>query len=80
MFEYWRTKEGELIQVIDMETSHIENCIRAIENGKINFEIGGTFLGDIWYEDGQEESEKWLEIFRNELKFRKYYERKKEEI
>lgn len=76
MFEYWRTKEGEHIQVIDMETTHIENCIRAIESGKLNFETGGgTSCGDMWYEDGQEESEKWLEIFRNELKFRRIYNR-----
>ncbi len=63
MFEYWRTKDGEFIQVIDMETSHIENCIKAIENGKITLSITG------------DEECSWLRIFRNELKFRKYYER-----
>ena len=78
MFEYWRTKDGEHIQVIDMETTHIENCIRAIKSGKLNFERYGTSCGDMWYEGGWESNEKWLEIFRNELKFRKYYERKEE--
>ena len=31
----WLTAEGEVMQIKNMETSHIRNCIRLIEQGKI---------------------------------------------
>lgn len=29
--KYWKTKTGEKIAIKDMETSHIENCIRMLK-------------------------------------------------
>lgn len=33
--KYWVTKNGDKIKIEDMETSHIENCIRCLQEGKV---------------------------------------------
>jgi len=33
--KYWKTADGKKLRIVDMETSHIENCIRML-NGNIN--------------------------------------------
>lgn len=42
----WTTQNDTRIKVKDMTTQHIKNCIRCIEEGKINFIIN---MG--WAED-----------------------------
>lgn len=45
----WTTKYGEEIEIKDMETDHIKNCIRLLENGHMMTEcidIGYTCDGD----------------------------------
>lgn len=40
MKHYWETKEGEKIEISQMETSHIENCIKLLErNAKRGVEV-----------------------------------------
>lgn len=33
--KHWCTNRGEWLKIKNMETSHIRNCIRLIENGKL---------------------------------------------
>ena len=37
MEEKWKIQNGSEIKVKDMTTQHILNCIRSIEEGRINF-------------------------------------------
>lgn len=41
--KYWITKEGDEIKISEMATSHIKNCLKAIEDGRID-------LGEAYYE------------------------------
>lgn len=74
MEEIWTTKDYRQIKVKDMTTKHIQNTIRAIEEGRILFKIN---LG--WFEDNDfqiidedtEKKEHWLDIFYKELERRK---------
>ena len=33
----WRTKDGRILKVEEMETGHIENCIRMLERNNVPF-------------------------------------------
>lgn len=33
--KYWKTQNGETLLIKDMKTSHIKNCLKAIEDGKV---------------------------------------------
>ena len=71
----WKTKDGKQIEVEEMTTSHIINCINCIENGKIQFVINMGWSKDNDYQEFDEDIDKketWLKVFRNELKRRKY--------
>jgi hypothetical protein len=35
--KYWITKEGSQLKISEMATSHIHNCLKAIEDGRIDF-------------------------------------------
>jgi len=71
----WTTQSGDEISVNDMETSHIENCIRYLQR---KIDIGDTIqvVGDVsgdaedrWADeiDATPELEEWIEVFRKEL-------------
>lgn len=34
VFEEWLTKEGEVLKICNMRTSHIQNCIKLIDERK----------------------------------------------
>ena len=77
--KYWTTNTGEELLIKDMETSHIENCIRFIEkkikNGDTTKLIGGGNTDDtdgMWAEeiDITEELEEYVDTFKKELKGR----------
>lgn len=53
----WQQKDGKQIQVMDMETSHIRNCIRMLER-----QVQKYGIDDI--------KEGWLFRFRSELQKR----------
>lgn len=75
MKHLWETKDGKQIEVEEMTTSHIINCINCIENGKIQFVINMGWSKDNDYQEFDEDIDKkenWLKVFRNELKRRKY--------
>ena len=55
----WETKDGTLIPVSDMSTNHIQRCIFCIKKYKFRYEWIVSF--------GKE----WLEIFEDELTFRR---------
>lgn len=54
--EYWTTQSGETLRIRDMKTSHIKNCIKAIQRG----DIIGT------------ETDEYVAEFEEELAFREY--------
>lgn len=75
MEETWITNNGSKIKVKDMKTSHIQNCIKCIEEGRINFIINMGWATDNDYQEFDEdifEKEKWINIFKEELKRRHY--------
>ena len=57
----WTTKcslgciVGDKINVKDMTTSHIQNCIKCLEDGRISFDFGSSI------------NEEWIEVFKKEL-------------
>jgi len=82
MDEIWETRDGSKIKVKDMTTQHILNCIRCIEDGRINFIINMGWASDNDYQEfgeDTEEKERWIKIFNKELEKRKEYICKKEE-
>lgn len=41
----WTTKDGKILKIVDMETTHIENCIKMLENQIEELEdIGEDFI------------------------------------
>lgn len=74
--EYWKTKNGNKIKIKDMTTEHIKNCIKAIQEGRIqvckNIDIGYTGDGDgdgiiyQWVDYGRD----YIRAFEEELKKR----------
>jgi DNA topoisomerase IB len=85
MVNTWKRKDGTLIDVKEMETSHIENCLAMLKKrnyvSKATFEFYLTCSGPDgemaqWaFEQEQEEilskyPSKWIDIFEEELKRR----------
>lgn len=35
---YWTTKEGTTLRIKDMETSHIQNCLKMLNSEPVTFE------------------------------------------
>ncbi len=73
MEEVWTTQNDTKIKVKDMTIQHIRNCIRCLEEGRINFIINMGWAEDNDYQEfdeDTEEKERWLRIFDNELKRR----------
>lgn len=67
------TKDGKKIDIKDMETSHIKNCIKAIKEWRImNDYIDWTYWStaeecDAWYVDRSIDRRKVLDEFEKEL-------------
>lgn len=72
----WETKEGKEINIKDMTTQHIKNCIKAIKEDRIqvgeNIGVGYTGDGDgdgiiyQWVDYGKD----YIRAFEEELKNR----------
>lgn len=80
MEHIWTTQNGTKIKVKDMTTQHIKNCIRCIEEGRINFIINMGWAEDNdyqMYDEDTEEKERWIKIFRDELERRSEYAKKR---
>ncbi|MFR8144773.1 MAG: hypothetical protein ACLU84_06835 [Clostridia bacterium] len=70
----WTTQNGDEIKVKDMTSQHILNCIKCIEEGRINFIINMGWAEENDYQEFDEDTERkeqWIKIFNNELKRRK---------
>lgn len=70
MENIWTCKNGKKINVKDMTTEHIENCINALEEGRINFIINLGYLEDNdcqIFEEDEEKKNRWIKIFKEEL-------------
>ena len=73
MEEIWTTQNGDKIKVKDMTTQHIRNCIKCIEDGRIDFVINMGWAEDNDYQEideDTEEKERWINIFKTELERR----------
>lgn len=66
----WTTKNGEDLVISSMLTSHIENCIKYLENNPISYG-GGVDADDIYFEEDLELTNKYITAFKKELKNRK---------
>lgn len=73
----WTTKNGDEIEVKDMTTQHIKNCIKAIKEERITIgeivDVGYTCDGDgdgIIY-DWLDNGDIYIKAFEEELKRRK---------
>ena len=64
---WWKCKDGSVVNVEDMETSHIQNCIKMLKTKK---------TGKIWIERFEKELER-RENFKRDL--RRYLEEIQEE-
>ena len=72
----WTTKNGDKIEIKDMTTQHIKNCIKAIKEKRIiigtNIDVGYTGDGDgdgiiyQWLDSG----DYYVKAFEEELKRR----------
>lgn len=72
----WKTKEGKELNIKDMTTQHIKNCIKAIQEDRIQvgetIDIGYTGDGDgdgimyQWIDYGKD----YIRAFEEELKNR----------
>lgn len=77
MITKWRTKNGTEIEIKNMTTNHIKNCIKAIKEERIvigeNIDVGYTCDGDgdgityAWLDNG----DIYIRAFEEELKRRK---------
>lgn len=79
----WTTKNGDEIEVRDMTTQHIKNCIKAIKEKRIvigkNVDVGYTCDGDgdgIIY-DWLDNGDIYIKAFEEELKRRNEWGKKK---
>lgn len=73
MEKIWTMQNGNKINVKDMTIQHIKNCIRCIEDGRINFIINMGWAEDndyIEYDEDIQQKEKWIKIFKDELEKR----------
>ena len=72
----WKTKNGEDISIKDMTTQHIKNCIKAIEEERIQIgetiDLGytGDGCGDGIIYDFIDYSKDYIQAFKEELKNR----------
>jgi len=72
----WKTKEGKELNIKDMTTQHIKNCIKAIQEDRIqvgeSIDVGYTGDGDgdgivyQWIDYGKD----YIKAFEEELKNR----------
>lgn len=74
LYDVWTMKDGSEIEVKDMKTSHIHNCIKILErtHPEMPFMLGdeAEYYAEIEYENQVENTQTWLEIFKDELKSR----------
>jgi hypothetical protein len=80
-YKVWTLKDGRQVKIEQMTSSHIENCIRALKENRINKiidlkaleEIGwgldDDYIEDIEMEDTEWKSN-WINAFKEELKRR----------
>jgi len=81
--EYWITQTGEKLKVREMETSHIENCIKMLKRALDTQPEPAVYMGDSDYasdavdqenrhnENLAEELKSNIDSFKRELKRRK---------
>ena len=72
--KYWKTKDGKKLKITEMETSHIENCIKMLERNKSNIltELDmatehGYYLTASIIAEVDEKWEDAIKSFKNEL-------------
>lgn len=75
----WTTRDGTKIRLPDMETSHIENCIKMLRSQIIDTwavhgdepKYGAGGYNDHVMHEHNERIEETIDIFKTELEFRK---------
>lgn len=73
MNKIWITREGKKIDVKNMSTQHILNCIKALEENRINFYVSLGYFEDNDFQMFDEDEERkinWIKTFENELRNR----------
>lgn len=68
--KYWMTKDGRNLLIKDMDTIHIENCIKYLEKNPITFGCGGPDPEDMYYDTDFELTDEYIQAFKDELKGR----------
>ena len=67
----WITKDGTELNIKDMETSHIKNCIKYLESQEIPVV---HYMGDCHVGDIIEDTDAYIVAFEKELKIREEVE------
>lgn len=57
---FWTTRDGKRLNVMDMETSHIKNCIRMLERTIDSYPGEQVYMGDSYNAEQAVESENRL--------------------
>jgi len=67
----WRTQKGEWLKISEMKTSHIENCIKYLEENPIVYSASYDLFGndhDICFDDTKTDA--YIAAFEKELQKR----------
>ena len=70
-YPIWKTKDGQRLKIKEMQTSHIENCIRCLKNGSVTVTKKPCAISDPYGETIVDYSKDYIEAFQNELRRRK---------
>ena len=73
----WETKDGEILEIKNMSTSHIMHCVKMLEKSNSTRIVDEVFEQGAWVDDigHSDNTEKYIDAFEAELEKRKEVEK-----